>query len=74
MNNNCSKCYDNNIINKFFCCNSNEKSNDLCDACREKYFILFPNKQYEVTKKQGLSNLLLEHKKYLYKYLLSVKL
>ena len=69
MNYNCSQCINNNnIIRKFLCCNSIQKSNDLCDNCREKNFILFPNKNYIVTKKQGLKNLLLEHKKYLNNY------
>lgn len=72
MNYNCSGCIDNTIIKKFFCCNLTEKSNELCDNCREKKFILFPHKQYEVTKRQGLTNLLLEHKKFLYNYLHTV--
>lgn len=69
MNNNCNKCNKNNIIKQFFCCISNEKVTDLCDNCREEYFILFPGKKYVVTKRKGLKNILLEYKKFLYNYL-----
>jgi hypothetical protein len=44
----CSRCrYDkSNIIKSLFCCSSKEKkSTDLCDVCKEEYFILYSYKK-----------------------------